>query len=76
MEEHLHSSANIVMTTIRPLEIAVNEKEPSVWVSAGVTIWDFVHYLANYVTPVAPRGALSSKAVHSIQGVLPQDTLS
>ena len=50
------TTANIVMTTIRPLSIEVNEEEMSVWVSAGVTIWDLMDYLGNYNTPSAPRG--------------------
>ena len=50
------SSANIDMTTIRPLKIEVNEKELFAWVSAGVIVWDLMVYLGNYVTPAAPRG--------------------
>jgi len=50
------SSANIMMTTVRPLIIDVNEEEMSVWVSAGVVIWDLMNYLGNYNTPSSPRG--------------------
>ena len=45
------------MTTIRPLTIDVDESALSVWCSAGVTIWDLMAFLANYVTPSSPRGA-------------------
>ena len=44
------------MTTIRPLTIDVDTDEMSAWVAAGVTIWDLMVYLANYVTPSSPRG--------------------
>ena len=50
------------MTTIRPLKIEVNEKDLHVWVSAGVMLWDLMDYLANYVTPAAPRGENSSSS--------------
>ena len=61
MPEDPHdTSANIVMTTIRPLKIEVNEKDLCVWVSAGVMLWDLMDYLGNYVTPAAPRGENSS----------------
>lgn len=50
------SSANIVLTTIRPLTIQVNETEQSVWVSAGIKIIDLLNYLGNYVTATAPAG--------------------
>lgn len=53
-------AASIIMTTMRPLTIDVNEKELSVWVSAGVTVWDLGVYLGNYVTPSAPRGDTKS----------------
>lgn len=49
-------AANIVMTTIRPLKIEVDEKTSSVWVDAGVKVWDLLRYLANYVTKEAPAG--------------------
>jgi hypothetical protein len=49
-------SANIAMTSIRPLNISVNETEASVWVDAGVKVIDLLQYLANYVTPEAPAG--------------------
>ena len=52
------------MTTIRPLKIEVNEKDLSVWVSAGVMLWDLMDYLANYVTPAAPRGKSFSTSQH------------
>jgi hypothetical protein len=44
------------MTTLRPLNITVNESEPSVWVDSGVKVIDLLDYLANYVTPAAPSG--------------------
>ena len=44
------------MTAIRPLDIDVNEADMSVWVSAGVSIWDLMEFLGHYVTPSAPRG--------------------
>ncbi|KXZ51873.1 hypothetical protein GPECTOR_11g309 [Gonium pectorale] len=48
--------ANIVMQTLRPLMIAVNETEESVTVDAGVRTIDMLRYLAAYVTPSAPSG--------------------
>ncbi|KXZ42035.1 hypothetical protein GPECTOR_218g459 [Gonium pectorale] len=48
--------ANIVMQTLRPLMIAVNETEESVTVDAGVRTIDLLRYLAAYVTPSAPSG--------------------
>lgn len=51
-----HQSANIAMTTLRPLTISVNESELSVWVDAGWKVVDLLQYLANYVTPAAPAG--------------------
>jgi len=54
--EEGETSANIVMTTIRPLVIDVNEDDMSVWVSAGVEIWELMEYLGHYHTPTAPRG--------------------
>lgn len=50
------TAANIALRTIRPLTIAVNETEQSVWVDAGVIIADLLAYLASYVTPAAPSG--------------------
>eukprot|EP00879_Flechtneria_rotunda_P014556 GHRR01015211.1.p1 GENE.GHRR01015211.1~~GHRR01015211.1.p1 ORF type:complete len:664 (+),score=177.73 GHRR01015211.1:545-2536(+) len=50
------TSANIVMTTIRPLNISVDEASESVWVDAGVITMDLLEYLSNYVTPAAPAG--------------------
>lgn len=50
------TSAIIVMTTIRPLKIEINEQHMCVWVSAGVTIWDLMEYLGHYHTSSAPRG--------------------
>lgn len=44
------------MTTLRPMNISVNESEPSVWVDAGVKVMDLLDYLGNYVTPAAPAG--------------------
>ena len=44
------------MTTIRRPKIRVDEEEMSVWVSAGVTIWDLMTFLGDYVTDAAPRG--------------------
>ena len=61
-EDPSDTSAIIVMTTIRPLKIEVNEKDLHVWVSAGVMLWDLMDYLANYVTPAAPRGENSSSS--------------
>lgn len=49
-------SANIAMTTLRPLNITVDESDPSVWVDAGVKVIDLLQFLANYVTPAAPSG--------------------
>ncbi|KXZ42034.1 hypothetical protein GPECTOR_218g458 [Gonium pectorale] len=48
--------ANIVMQTLRPLMIAVNETEESVTVDAGIRTIDLLRYLAAYVTPSAPSG--------------------
>jgi len=50
------TSADIVMTTIRPLTIEIDAAEMSVWVSAGVTIWELMEYIGHYHTPSAPRG--------------------
>ena len=50
------TSANIVMTTIRPLTIDVDEEDMSAWVSAGVMVSDLMIFLANYITPSSPRG--------------------
>ncbi|KAG2493004.1 hypothetical protein HYH03_008668 [Edaphochlamys debaryana] len=48
--------ANVVMETLRPLVIAVNESERSVTVDAGVRTIDLLRFLAAYVTPSAPSG--------------------
>ncbi|EFJ52629.1 hypothetical protein VOLCADRAFT_85802 [Volvox carteri f. nagariensis] len=48
--------ANIVMQTMRPLRIEVNETEESVTVDAGIRTIDLLRYLAAYVTPSAPAG--------------------
>ncbi|GLC54135.1 hypothetical protein PLESTB_000827700 [Pleodorina starrii] len=48
--------ANIVMQTLRPLLIQVNETEESVTVDAGVRTIDLLRYLAAYVTPSSPTG--------------------
>lgn len=53
------------MTTIRPLSIYVDEKDMSVWVSAGVTVWDLIIYLAEFITPLAPRGEQTKRAHES-----------
>ncbi|PNH11479.1 D-arabinono-1,4-lactone oxidase [Tetrabaena socialis] len=49
-------TANIVMTTLRPLLIEVDEQGQSVTVDAGVRTIDLLRYLADYVTPTAPSG--------------------
>ncbi|GIL63808.1 hypothetical protein Vafri_17809 [Volvox africanus] len=51
-----NSPANIVMQTLRPLLIQVNETEETVTVDAGVRTIDLLRYLAAYVTPTAPSG--------------------
>ena len=48
------------MTAIRPLSIYVDEEGMSAWVSAGVTVWDLMVYLGEYVTALAPRGEQTS----------------
>ena len=50
------TAANIVMTSIRRPKIRVDEEEMSVWVSAGVVVWDLMTFLGDYVTDAAPRG--------------------
>ena len=50
------SSANILLSTIRPLTIEVNETEGSVWVDSGVITQDLLSYLGSYVTRAAPAG--------------------
>lgn len=50
------TSANIVMTTIRPLAITVDEDHGNAWIDAGIKIIDVLNYLGNYVTDKAPRG--------------------
>jgi FAD/FMN-containing dehydrogenase len=50
------SSANIVMTTIRPLNISVDEASQAVWVDGGVKTSDLLEYLKNSVSPTAPAG--------------------
>ena len=55
------TAANIVMTSIRPLKIHVDEEEMSVWVSAGAIIWDLMSFLGDYVTDASPRGAFSPR---------------
>lgn len=50
------SAANIVMSTISPLSIEVDEASSSVWVDSGVIVWDLLRYLGNYVTEAAPAG--------------------
>ena len=50
------TSANIAMTTIRPLTIAVDEVEETAWVDAGIRLNDALDYLGNFVTQNAPRG--------------------
>jgi FAD/FMN-containing dehydrogenase len=50
------TSANIVLSTIRPLNIEVNETEGSVWVDSGVITQDLLSYLGSYVTRDAPAG--------------------
>ena len=54
------TAANIVMATIRPLTIDVDEDDRTAWVSAGVTVWDLMSYLGNYVTETSPRGVYIS----------------
>ena len=44
------------MTTIRRPKIEIDEEEMSVWVSAGVIVWDLMTFLGDYVTDDAPRG--------------------
>ncbi|KAG2423395.1 hypothetical protein HXX76_015360 [Chlamydomonas incerta] len=48
--------ANIVMGTVRPLIIEVNETDETVLVDAGVRTIDLLRFLAAYVTPTAPSG--------------------
>uniref|UniRef100_A0A383W3X5 J domain-containing protein n=1 Tax=Tetradesmus obliquus TaxID=3088 RepID=A0A383W3X5_TETOB len=50
------SSAGIMMSTIRPLNISVNESGQSVWVDAGVKTIDLLTFLRHHVTPKAPAG--------------------
>lgn len=50
------TSANIQLSTVRPLTIRVHEQEEAVEVDAGVVVWDLIDYLAHYVTPTAPAG--------------------
>lgn len=49
-------SVNIVMTTIRPLTIVVDEENLAVDVDAGVKTIDLLQFLGNYVTRKAPAG--------------------
>lgn len=51
-----HTSANIIMTTLRPLIIDVDEEKGSVLVDAGVRTYDLLQYLGVYVTRSAPAG--------------------
>ncbi|WIA37270.1 hypothetical protein OEZ86_014213 [Tetradesmus obliquus] len=44
------------MSTIRPLNISVNESDQSVWVDAGVKTIDLLTFLRHHVTPKAPAG--------------------
>lgn len=55
-EEEPLSAADIVMSTISPLSIDVDEESSSVWVDSGVIVWDLLRYLGNYVTEAAPAG--------------------
>ncbi|CAD7703073.1 unnamed protein product [Ostreobium quekettii] len=50
------SSANVAMTTMRPMTITVDEQEETAWIDAGILVVDALTYLSNYVTEVAPRG--------------------
>lgn len=50
------TSANIAITTIRPLTIAVDEVKETAWIDAGIRLNDALDYLRNFVTQNAPRG--------------------
>ena len=50
------NAAGIVLTTIRPLTIEVDEPAAAVTVGAGVKVSTLLDYLAAYVTPTAPSG--------------------
>jgi FAD/FMN-containing dehydrogenase len=49
-------AANIVLTTLRPLAITVDEEAMTVDVDAGIKTVDLLTFLANYVTETAPTG--------------------
>eukprot|EP00798_Chlamydomonas_sp_ICE-L_P000007 gene7-12815_t len=50
------TSANIVLNTIRPLTISIDEDAETVSVDAGVKVFDLLDYLGNYVTKKSPSG--------------------
>eukprot|EP00803_Ostreobium_quekettii_P005155 evm.model.scf_1682.3 EVM.evm.TU.scf_1682.3 scf_1682:31361-34800(+) len=50
------TSANIAMTTIRPMTITIDEQEETAWIDAGISVLDALDYLGNYVTKNARRG--------------------
>jgi hypothetical protein len=52
----LNASAGIVLGTIRPLQILVDEAAMAVDVDAVVRVWDLIDYLGNYVTHKSPTG--------------------